>query len=96
MTAEACWFWTMTLTRLSGVVAPARIVEIDVPTDSWLCVKPRRSGDENLKCDIVLLVSVCHVNLPELSLLTQELIVFLLKNLIGLGLDGSRFLNLSF
>jgi hypothetical protein len=73
ISAEACWFWIMTLTRLIGVTAWSRIVEVDVPTVKVAWVKPRINGD--VKEMLAILVSLNHINFAELTLLSEELIV---------------------
>ena len=96
MAIEESLFWMMRETRLSGVTEAGRISDQDVLREPSEWVNLGTKGAEMEIFLLIRLVSVCHVDFAELSLLTQELVIFLFKNLISLSLDGSRFLNLSF
>ena len=56
------------------------------------CVNDLRNGDDTEMIDIKL-VGVSHIDFAELTLLTEELVVFLLNDLGGFAFDDSSLVN---
>lgn len=96
MEIDESLFWMIRETLLSGVTEAGRISTQLVVREPSECVNLGTKGAEIEMFLLIRLVSVCHVDFTELSLLTQELVIFLFKDLISLSLDSSRLLNLPF